>query len=197
MLEQLFGSKTRIRLLRVFFREPERSFFVRELARAIDVQINAVRRELETLAAIDLIKESDATAKDPNKSGASLRKYYQINTASIIHSELLALLLKEQLMGEQEFIEEIKRKAGTIKLLLLSGSFTQDGTASTDLLLVGTIKERALARLIAKYEKAFGFEIRYTTMSENEFQERRYVMDKFIFSLFETRHIKAVNQLDV
>ena len=49
MLEHLFGSKTRVRLLRLFLHHPEEAFFVRELARKTHFQMNAVRRELENL----------------------------------------------------------------------------------------------------------------------------------------------------
>ena len=45
-LEKLFGSKTRTKLLSLFFGNPERSFYVREMTRVIEEQINSVRREL-------------------------------------------------------------------------------------------------------------------------------------------------------
>lgn len=197
MLEHLFGSKTRLKLLRIFFRDPQRPFFVRELARMIDIQINAVRREIELLLEMSMIKEAQHIAPDSHESGATLRKYYQVNTACIVYQELLALLLKEQVMGEEQFIKDIENKVGPLRLLLLSGRFTQDSKAPTDLLLVGDLKQRSLAKLIQDYELEFGFEIRYTAMTEQEFIERRYVMDKFIFSLFECRHIKAVNKMDL
>lgn len=197
MLEQLFGSKTRLKVLRILYREPGRAFFVRELGRSVGVQINAVRRELELLSEIGLVKESEQKSVDSSESGATLRKYYQLDRTCIIYEELRALLLKEQIMGEQEFIEDIKEKSGHVLLLVLTGQFMQDQTAPTDLLVVGELKARALAKVIEDYEKAFGFSIRYTTMTEKEFGERRYVMDKFLFSIFEAKHIKAVNYLGV
>ena len=48
-MEQLFGSKTRVKLLQLFFRNPNRAFYVREITRKIDEQINSVRRELANL----------------------------------------------------------------------------------------------------------------------------------------------------
>lgn len=194
MLEQLFGSKTRLKLLRTLYREPERAYFVRELGRAVDAQINAVRREIELLCKIGIVVESEHTAKDEKKSGAKLRKYYQLNNTSIIFNELQALLLKEQLMGEQKFIEALQKKAGEVQLMVLTGVFTQT-EAQTDLLIVGDIKPRVLAKLVEKFEKDFGFDIRYTCMTPTEFEERRYVMDKFIFAIFEGKHLRAVDRL--
>ena len=55
-VEKLFGSKTRAKLLRLFFENPEKSFYVREMTRVIDEQINSVRRELLNLEGIGIIK---------------------------------------------------------------------------------------------------------------------------------------------
>ena len=54
--EKLFGSKTRAKLLNLFFENPDKSFYVREMTRVIDEQINSVRRELMNLEAIGIIK---------------------------------------------------------------------------------------------------------------------------------------------
>lgn len=202
MLEQLFGSKTRAKLLKVFFMKSDQEFFVRELSRMIDVQINAIRRELELLMKIGLIKEIDAKqtkrqVKEATETGESLRKYYKLNAESIVYPELHALMLKEKLTGEEVFVKELGKKVGEVKLLLLTGSFTGERRAASDLLIVGDIKEGTLARLIQRYEKEFGFPIRYTMMSEKEFFDRRYVMDKFLYSLFEGYHLKVVNTLGV
>lgn len=198
MLEQLFGSKTRVKLLKTFFSKPEGSFFVRELSRAIEVQINAVRRELELLLGMGLLQEEkrqEDSKEADTASGSSLRKYYRLNPSSIIYNELQALLIKERLVGEEEFMRELQKKAGAIKLLILSGTFTGDKRSPTDILIVGAVKEHSLARLVQAYEKEFGFPIRYTSMGEQEFNDRRYVMDKFIYSVFEASHLKVVNEL--
>lgn len=197
MLEQLFGSKTRVKVLKTLYREPEKPFFVRELGRAIGAQINAVRREIEVLVKMGLVEEVENLEADTSKSGATLRKYYQLNPQCIIYNELQALLLKGQVMGEQEFIETLKKKSGTVLLLALTGVFTGDTEAPTDLLIVGDLKPCTIAKVITEYEKTFGFPIRFTTMTEKEFAERRYVMDKFLFSIFEAKHLKAVNYLEI
>ena len=55
-IEKLFGSKTRAKLLQLFYENPEKSFYVREMTRVIDEQINSVRRELLNLESIGIIK---------------------------------------------------------------------------------------------------------------------------------------------
>src|SRR5436305_11024119 len=69
MIEQLFGSKTRVKLVQLFYGNPNRSFYVREITRKIDEQINSVRRELANLLSIGIIS-SDTTNN---------RLYYEVN----------------------------------------------------------------------------------------------------------------------
>lgn len=197
MLEQLFGSKTRVRLLRTLFRSPDRAFFVRELARLLEVQINAIRREIESLTTAGLLLEVEGKPESMSKAGATLRKYYRINRDCMIFSELQALLNKEQFVNEDTFIQDLQAKIGKPVLLLLSGHFTHDDRAPSDILIVGPVKERVLEKLIQQYEKKSGETIRYTVMTQKEFMDRRYVMDKFIFSLFEANHLKIVNVLEL
>src|SRR5215475_1002563 len=71
MVEQLFGSKTRVKLLQLFYSNPNRAFYVREITRKIDEQINSVRRELANLLSIGIIA-SDTT---------NHRLYYEVNQA--------------------------------------------------------------------------------------------------------------------
>ncbi|PIZ95045.1 MAG: hypothetical protein COX81_01970 [Candidatus Magasanikbacteria bacterium CG_4_10_14_0_2_um_filter_37_12] len=198
MLEQFFGSKTRFRLLRLFFRDTTQSFYVRELARSLDVQINAIRRELELFLKLTLITVvSPPSNINKSKAGSGLRKYYAINPASFLYPEMNALLLKAQMLGEQEFINTLKEKAGEVQLLLLTGQFVGNSDVQSDILIIGNIKERNFDKLIAEYEKEVGFNIRYTVMTVEEFYERRQMMDKFIFSLFESGGMVAINELEV
>ncbi len=198
MLEHLFGSKTRLKLLRLFFREPEKAFFVRELTRLIDVQINAVRRELELLVSAGLVEEVSVepgtNKRDPS---ASLRKYYHLNRGSLLYPEIQSLLLKAKVLEDQGFFQEMQQKGGEVKLFVLSGSFTGDKRAPTDILMIGNLREKAIMNCIAQYEKDHGIALRFTFMTVEEFYDRRQIMDKFLFSIFESEHIKVVNELRI
>lgn len=69
MIEQLFGSKTRVKLLQLFYSNPNRSFYVREITRKIDEQINSVRRELSNLLSVGIITSDNTNNK----------LYYEVN----------------------------------------------------------------------------------------------------------------------
>ena len=81
MVEQLFGSKTRVKLLQLFYSNPNRSFFVREITRKIDEQINSVRRELSNLLNIGIIVSENTDNK----------LYYEVNQKYEFYEPLRAI----------------------------------------------------------------------------------------------------------
>lgn len=199
MLEHLFGSKTRLRLLELFFRNPDQPYYVREITRELGTQINAVRRELELLLKAEIVEEvaAPASVEKEEAPGSKLRKYYRLNKQSVMYPELQALLLKEKLISERVFIDAIVETAQDIDLFILSGTFTGDEGAPTDMLIVGDFKTRPIAKMIDEYEKKTGTPVRFTFLTKQEFADRREVMDKFLFSVFETKNVKVVNKVNI
>ncbi len=194
MLEHFFGSKTRLKLLQIFFRSPQKAFYLRELSRLAEVQLNAVRREIANLEHIGVIAQVDAGIVEHDEETSTERsKFYQLQTSFILYPELKALLSKGQLLEEQVFIEEIKKRAGNLKLFLLTGLFTNETRTGTDILLVGEFKIGPLAKVIKDFEKKLGQPIRYTLMEEKEFSERREIGDVFLYALFESKHVMIVD----
>ena len=197
MLEHFFGSKTRLKLLKIFFRSPERSFYVRELARLTDTQLNAVRREIANLQKLRIIKLATARESSNDEFGTERSKYYQVDEMSPLFSELRALLTKSEVLEEQELIDDLKNKGGKIKLLMLTGVFTGEKDATTDILIVGKLKPLVLSKLIRRYENELGKTVRYTFMTEEEFKDRRQIGDRFLFSILETKHEFVVNEFEI
>lgn len=195
MIEQLFGSKTRVKLLHIFFHSPDRPFYVRELARLTESQLNAIRRELSNLEKVGIIMPvilADGEVQDGTGTGRS--KYYKLNAASLLHNELKSLLFKAQILYERELIEMLKDKAGKLKVLLFTGCFTDAKNAETDILLVGEIRPVVVSKLVLEFEKKLGKTLRYTVMTEKEFKDRREIGDKFLYSIFEEKHVIVVDE---
>lgn len=180
MVEQLFGSKTRVKLLQLFYSNPNRSFYVREITRKIDEQINSVRRELANLLSIGIIA-SDNTNN---------RLYYEVNQSYEFYEPLLAIFgqsaNKEQTEKpkagtDKTATEREKIKAlGNVVVALYTGQFTRDESSGVDFLLVGDVNHHALQKFIKDLEEQEGKEVRYALMTADEFDYRRQVKDKFI-----------------
>lgn len=197
MLEHFFGSKTRVKLLQLFFREPEKNFYLRELARLIDTQLNAIRREVTNLERLGLIQAVPAAIAESDAPITERHKYYRLNREAVLFPEIEALLLKAQLIEEEELINQLKDRAGELKLLVLTGLFTGAHEVTTDLLLVGKLKFLVVARLIKEYEASVGKAVRYTMFTEREFRERREIGDKFLYSVFEAKRLTPVNEYNI
>ncbi|MSU75203.1 MAG: hypothetical protein EXS55_01670 [Candidatus Magasanikbacteria bacterium] len=197
MLEHFFGSRTRFKLLQIFFRSPTKSFYVRELARLAGTQLNGVRRELANLENLGLIAPVEVNDSLPGAGGTERSKYFRVCTDSLLFPELKSLLLKAELLEEREFVELIKKRGGDIALFMLTGIFTQENEIETDILIVGKIKPQSVARIIKDYENELGRTVRYTVMDEKEFQSRREIGDKFLYRIFEARHLNVIDEYGI
>ncbi|MFA6271936.1 MAG: winged helix-turn-helix domain-containing protein [Patescibacteria group bacterium] len=183
MLEQLFGSRTRVKLLRLFLSEPEKLYFVREITRMIDERINSVRRELKNLEDMGLVLSHDKDQK----------RYYQANSDFILFPELRGLILKAQVILEDKLVSDIKA-LGNIQYMVLTGFFVGIQDNSTDILLVGKINRDKLTRLMDKFEKFFNRGINYTVMTTKEYKYRRDLTDRFLYDILENKNIVMIDK---
>jgi predicted transcriptional regulator len=190
MIEHLFGSKTRLKVLRLFFKKSDESFYVREITRLIGSQINAVRRELANLEKSGVIMQTEGVPDAGTRGGR--QKYYTINKDCLLYGEIKALLEKSQLIDENNYIEEIKNKAGKLSYFVLTGIFVNNKVAPTDMLLVGAVKLQTLDRILKKFERELGQNVRYTIMTTREYNERKQLMDKFLYELLEGPVVEIV-----
>lgn len=206
MLDQLFGSKTRVTLLRLFFDNPDQAYYVRELTRLVGAQINSVRRELDNLAYLGIVRilEEDQvqanvvveTVGIPYPKGLNKKKYYQLNRSFVLHEELSSLFGKSHLLLEKELFNEIKT-VGDVSLVILTGFFTNVSNASTDMLIVGSVDRAQISSMVGGFEKRLGREINYTIMSVKEFEYRRQLTDKFLYDILVNPKMVIVDQLGV
>lgn len=175
MIEQLLGSKTRVKLLQLFLGNPNRSFYVREITRKIDEQINSVRRELSNLLNIGII------VSDMNNN----RLYYEVNQTYQFYEPLRAIFGSTVQAGPKQphdttSQDEEFKALGNVELLLLTGQFTRDDKAGVDVLIVGNTNVNAVQKFVLGLEAKEAKELRYTVMTLSNFQYRRQVNDRFL-----------------
>ena len=192
MIEQLFGSKTRVKLLHLFFSNPNRAFYVREITRKINEQINSVRRELSNLLNLGLI------TSDSNNN----RLYYEVNQQYEHYEALRAMFGNKKkapavatAVAEDENDPTVKlAKTGSVDLALLSGYFTRDNVAPVDMLIVGDVNRTKLQHVVDEMEKEAGIELRYTVMGRDEFDYRREINDRFISDVLQAKNTVVVDR---
>lgn len=182
MIEQLFGSKTRVKLLQLFYGNPNRSFYVREITRKIDEQINSVRRELSNLLNIGII------VSDNNNN----KLYYEVNQEFDFYAPLATIFggnttqIAAKPIADADQLEGLKA-IGRVELALYTGQFTRDESSGIDALFVGDINTHALQKFVTDLEAKEGKEIRYTVMSLEDFKYRQQVKDRFINNVIDAK----------
>ncbi|MFA6304965.1 MAG: winged helix-turn-helix domain-containing protein [Patescibacteria group bacterium] len=185
MLEQLFGSQTRTKLLYLFLENPETRFFVREITRAINERINSVRRELDNLTKFGLITSKEESQK----------KYYQADKGFVLFSELKTLIEKSKLLAQRLISAKVNKLDG-LKYLVLTGQLVGEPTLPTDVLLVGTVPAEQLQKFVKELEKAYRLSVRYTYLTTKEFNLRKEMTDKFLYTVLNSPKIELVNRLN-
>ena len=171
MLKDLFVSEVRLRVLSLMLTRPQEQYHVRAIVRAVDAEINAVRRELAKLEGMGLLR----------KRQSGNRLYYTADTSHLYYSELLALISKEEGVGKM--IIKNAKELGSIKFAVLSKAFLKGRKSSVldvDLFMVGDLNLDYLKRVIASAEREMNREINYSVMSEEDFMFRKRKNDHFV-----------------
>ncbi len=185
MLESIIGSKTRVKILAIFLFNPDRRFYVRELARKTGGNINSVRRELQKLESIGLLKSERA----------GNLKYYTSDKKMPIYEELKGMFLKTE--GLSEAMKENLSGLGEVKLAFIYGSFARGDEqlkSDIDLMIVGKVDEKRLIPLIRKLEERLSREINYTLFSPTEFKSMVNKKDPFLSNVLKSKKIQLVGE---
>lgn len=198
MIDKLFGSKTRVKLLHLFLNHPGQSFYVREITRLIDEQINSVRRELSNMLEVGVITSDTADNK----------LYYEVNQRYEYYTALRAIFAgetidatKPSVAADESSVNEqyLSTIAGisALRLAILSGVLVRGSTSPVDVLLVGNLPTAKVKAAMAIIEKLEGREINYSVMSYDDFYYRLSVRDKFITEILTSKHTVAIDKDNV
>ena len=192
LLENLLESVPRARILRMFMQNPEDFFTLEEIIRKNQVSARAARLEVQKFLKLDIIKGRRAQDKTRKKNGDK----YTTNMEFPLFVELQAFVVKSSVASRKDIMMRVKR-LGRVRLLVLSGLFTQtDEKARTDLLIVGdAISKKKMDHLLLHLESELGRTVRYTLMETDEFKYRMNMYDRFLRDILEFPHEKLINRL--
>ena len=187
ILEQLFDSPIKVKLLKLFLRNSEEHFGLKELVKKTRTDRASCRRQISKLEDIKFIKSKF-------KSG---KKLYSLNPTFDFYNELKTLVLKSSPASKNKILNRLKN-IGRIKLVLLSGIFVDLENSRADLLIVGDgIKNKNLANFLKDLESEVGKEINYVVLTTADFKYRYDMFDRFIRDILEKPHEKLVNKLKI
>lgn len=183
MLEHIIPSKTRRKILELFFHHFGENYYLRKIVREIDEEVNAVKRELDILR----------TGKVLQKEKRLNKVFYNLNKNYIFYDEFLRIFTKTSNLAN--LIYKNLPKIGKVKFIALSAKFPKKIEIMPDeiyLLFVGVIVVPEVTTIITEAEKNFGGEINYTVMTEDEFVFRKKNNDPFIWRFLKQPKIMLV-----
>lgn len=183
-------SKTRIKILKLFFADVNEMYHVRGIVRETNDEINAVRRELARLEKAGILK------KEPRGN----RVYYWPRKDYAYFGDIVSLVAKTTGLGAELLAN--KGKLGKLSFVMFSGRFARHDKRrkedAVDILIVGEVVLPELAALIRKEETSRKHEINYTVMSREELDFRKKRRDPFLQGiLYDSRVMVLGDELDL
>lgn len=208
MLEKLFGSKTRVKVLKIFLLNPDKKFYLRQLSRDLKLQVNSIRRELLSLEDFGLLISSNNSTNSHTLSNSPSsgkkkftkeaplndKKYYWVNKSFVLFSEVKSLISKSQILAGESFIVNLKSVCDP-QFILLSGMFVNNDHSPTDILVVADVEKEKLVKIINEMELELGHEVNFTIMDKKEFQYRQEIADVFLHSVLNSKKIILLDKI--
>lgn len=184
-LSKLFGSPARLKMLRLFVFNKESSLMLAEVAQRTKLSKEVARREVAELIAAGLLK----------KKGERTAARYQVDSKFEHLAALNDFILETTSVRPQKILATLKR-AGSLRLVALSGHFTGIVEPQIDLLVVGeNLDERALSHAVHALEAELGREIRYASFATADFRYRLGVYDRLLRDVFDYPHRLLIDKI--
>ncbi len=179
MLKELFSSAIRAEVLSLLLNSPEDKFYMREISRLLDKNPSAVKRELDNLEKIGVVRSEKV---------ANL-KYFQADTASPLYSELKNLITKS--LGLAGSLKTLLR--GSAVYAFIYGPYAEGRDVKTVNLMVvadGEIDEKA----IRETARHFGCRVVLTRMGEQEYRQRKKARESALQKILSDRRIPLLGR---
>ncbi len=201
ILEKLFGSAGKVKIMRLFLFNPKRIYEESEVAERAKVNFKVTKKELALLGKMGLLKRKGGFKIIPGKLGKkdNQKKFsgWILNESFAYLIPLQNLLINLSTIKDEYIIQQIQT-SGKIRLIVLSGIFIQDPGSRVDILVVGDkLKKKKLEGIVEGLEAEIGKELRYGAFETSDFKYRTDMYDKLIRDILDYPHKKILNKLAI
>lgn len=176
MLERLFISKVRVKILKQYLLNTDAQYHIRELVRLLNEEINAVRRELKNLEAFGLLKSK----KQSNKI------IYTLNLNNPFLYELKSMILKDS--DELRLMAKVLGSINNIDVVLITEAYMTKKYSDEndiDILILGKPDINKLTKEMNSVEKELGRDLRMAVLTKEDFEFRKKRREKLILDVIE------------
>lgn len=186
VLEKLFGSNYRVKLMKLFLFEPDQNLLKTDIIKKTKVPLSAFNKEIKLLEEAGMVKRQIKNKR---------QIFFKLNPEFRFLNQMKGLLIQNEPLQPHEIIKRVS-KAGKIKLIITSGIFIQNEDSRIDILIVGDeIKERQMKQVISSMESEVGKELRYTIFNTSDFKYRNSVCDRLIRDIFDYPHQVIIDRV--
>lgn len=186
MLQTLFSSRVRVRLLTLFLLSPDPHFHASALTRQVGAQYNAVWKELANLERAGLLlSESSANTKT-----------YRLNPRCLILPELRAIVLKTEGAGDaiRQALVGLDVDAAFVYGSFAVGDIDQQ--SDIDVMIIGKIELTRLASVVARLERDLGRAVNYVAYTPEEWREKQNAQEPFVANVLASPKIMLIGDED-
>lgn len=186
-LARLFGTPTRLKLLRLFLFNDDMAFGLADATFRAKAPKDLAKKEIALLVACGILRKK--LGKQGSAYAADKR---------FAHYDALKMFLRTTTDVSDTYLLTVLKKAGALRLVTLSGLFTGAIESKIDLLVVGDkLEEKPLTNAIHALEAELGRELRYASFSTEEFKYRLGVYDRLLRDTFDYPNRTVVDKLGV
>lgn len=207
ILEKIFGSAEKGRMMRLFVFNPGTGFTLKDVCDRSKVRPAEAKHEIRILESLDLVKRKVVVKIIPvggkKKEGEkqeekTIKENGWILNEKFAHLGALRTFLINVAPLKHEDLARTIGRVGKIKLIITAGVFIQDPDSRLDLLVVGeNIRNGSLERAIKSIEAEIGNELRYSVFDTEDFQYRLGMCDKLVRDVLDFPHEKVLDRLGV
>ncbi|KKU78604.1 MAG: polymerase subunit beta protein [Parcubacteria group bacterium GW2011_GWA2_47_7] len=202
ILAKLFGSSSRVKLMRLFLMNPEDTFDKIEMTKRSKVSGATLSKEIKILLDVGLIKQRVVVKMKQRKDGKDgpLEKRKVSGYGMDSNFPFLAALrslVTEIALGKEDVSARF-RNCGQMKLIIVAGIFLDETNSRADILLVGDkMKKPVIEGVLRRLEAELGKELTYAMMETAEFEYRFGIYDKFVRDIIDYPHLVVLNKLNL
>ncbi|KQC15230.1 MAG: hypothetical protein APR63_12425 [Desulfuromonas sp. SDB] len=166
MLESLYVTKSKIRrdLLTLFFTNPSKSYYTRQIERLLGHSVGSISRELKKFKQDNLL----LTERVGNLV------FYKLNHQHPLYNELKNIIMKTS--GIFQRIREALSEFNDLEVAFIYGSFAKDKqrvSSDIDLMIIGNVDSSEIASCLTDLEMKFGRDINFTLYTKSEFKQKK------------------------
>lgn len=196
-LSILFGSTTRVKLLRFFLFNPSKEFLFEDISKRAKLVRRTARTEISALEKAGVVKQKTIYVDVEGRSKKMKAVGYALNKDFQELQALQTFLFETAPIDGKNLLRHL-RQAGTLDFVGISGVFVRDFEQRLDVLLsMKKFSQSKIEKAIRSIEAEIGIEVRFAAMSSEDLMYRVGMYDKLTRDFFDYNHQVLIDKIGV